>query len=260
MATLTKLHVVYFSPSGTTQAVARTFAAGTGLEPVEHDLLRNHSGENMSFGDGEPAAFFLPVFAGRIPAWCRGKLEAFTAKGNPAVAVVVFGNRAYDDALLELRDVLTERGFAVFAAAAFVAQHSIFPTVAHGRPDDEDKRRIASFASQCAQSLASFAQGEAIHQVDVPGKTPYVKSASVPFCPTASAKCTACLKCVNLCPAAAIPATNPRKTDKTRCFCCTACIAVCPVEARSFHTPLYAAVAKAFAAKNSHRKEGEFFI
>lgn len=254
-----RLHVVHFSPSGTTQAVAHTFAQGTSLETAEHDLLRTPD-KGVEFTPEDAAAFFMPVFAGRIPTCCRMRLEELTAKGNPAVAVVVFGNRAYDDALLELRNLLSERGFVVFAAAAFVAQHSIFPTVAQGRPDDEDKHLIASFAQQCFQKLSSFVQGEVVGQVSVPGKTPYVKPASVPLCPTASAKCTGCLACVKICPAKAINATNPRKTDKSRCFCCTACIAVCPVKARAFHTPLYAPIAKAFAAKNSSRKEGETFI
>lgn len=138
-----RLHVVYFSPSGTTRAVARTFAQGAALEALEHDLLLDHTGESVSFEAGDVAAFFLPVFAGRIPAVCADALKHFRGSGLPAVAAVVFGNRAFDDALLELQDALTGRGFVVFAAAAFVAQHSIFPEVAHGRPDDEDKRRIA---------------------------------------------------------------------------------------------------------------------
>ena len=260
MAEHTRLHVVYFSPSGTTQAVARTFASGMALETVEHDLLRKRTGESVSFGEGDVAAFCLPVFAGRVPALCTEALKRYSLSGTPAVAIVVFGNRAYDDALLELRDILTERGFVVFAAAAFVTQHSIFPAVAHGRPDDEDKRLISSFASQCAQKLSRFAQGEAIHQVDVPGNSPYVKPASPPLCPTASSKCTGCGACAAICPTAAIPPDSPRKTCKSRCICCTACIAVCPVNARAFRSPVYAVAAKAFTAKNAERKEGQTFI
>ena len=255
-----RLHVVYFSPSGTTQMVARTFAKGTGLLQVEHDLLRDRSSESVSFAAGDVAAFFFPVFAGRIPAVCADALKRFSTEGSPAVAIVVFGNRAYDDALLELRDILAERGFVVFAAAAFVAQHSIFPAVAHGRPDDEDKRKIASFGAECAQKLSSLNAGEAIGQVSVPGKLPYVKPASVPLCPTASSLCDGCGACARICPTAAIPQDNPRKTNKSLCICCTACIAVCPRRARAFRSPVYAIAAKAFAAKNAERKEAETFI
>ena len=46
------------------------------------------------------------------------------AHNTPAVCVVVYGNRAYDDALLELKDILTERGCRPIAGAAFIGEHS----------------------------------------------------------------------------------------------------------------------------------------
>lgn len=64
------------------------------------------------------------------------------------MAVVVYGNRDYEDALLELHDILSENGFVVVAAGAFVARHSIFPDVAAGRPDRDDLDRMAEFAER----------------------------------------------------------------------------------------------------------------
>ena len=39
--------------------------------------------------------------------------------------IAVYGNRDYDDTLLEMKDILTERGFTVIAGLAAIAQHSI---------------------------------------------------------------------------------------------------------------------------------------
>lgn len=116
------------------------------------------------------------------------------------------------------------------------------------------------FALKCTQKLSSLKAGEAIYQVSVLGKLPYTKPASVPLCPTASSVCDGCLACVAVCPAHAIPKDSPRKTNKALCICCTACVAACPRHARAFHSPLYAIAAKAFAAKNSSRKESQTFI
>ena len=54
--------------------------------------------------------------------------------------VAVFGNRAYDDALLEMQDVASEIGFRVIAAVAAVAEHSIIRKYGKGRPDADDEQ------------------------------------------------------------------------------------------------------------------------
>ena len=51
--------------------------------------------------------------------------------------VVLFGNRNYDDALIELRDLLQADGFGCIAAGAFVGEHSFSRTLGAGRPDGE---------------------------------------------------------------------------------------------------------------------------
>lgn len=38
--------------------------------------------------------------------------------GTPAIAVCVYGNRDYDDALIELKDAIEANGFKTVAAAA----------------------------------------------------------------------------------------------------------------------------------------------
>ncbi|MEG2262701.1 MAG: 4Fe-4S binding protein [Raoultibacter sp.] len=248
--------VVYFSASGTTKKIATAVAASLGKEVVEHDLLRHPQVTPVVFEAGESAVFAMPVFAGRIPAVCVDMLKQFKGSNTPVIALVVYGNRDYDDALLELSDLLTEQGFVVVAAAAFIAQHSIFPQVAQGRPDADDQQKITLFGEACSKALACFSGAE---KVIVKGQSPYRDPAPIPLTPSGNAHCDECGTCVALCPTKAISVDEPRKTNKNLCITCTACIAACPQNARSFGGPVYAVAGKSFVKKNAERKEPEFF-
>lgn len=253
---MNKINLVYFSAAGTTKTVATVLAESMQREIIEYNLLRQPPEHSITFEPDLPAIFAMPVYAGRVPAICANMLQQFQGKNTPAIAVAVYGNRDYDDALLELKNILSENGFVVVAAAAIVAQHSIFPTVASGRPDQKDKQKIASFGRNCNLALREFTGRE---KVTVKGNTPYRETGAVPLQPSGNSKCNACGVCVKLCPTKAIATENPRKTDKTRCIACTACISACPQNARAFHGPLYAVASKGFTSKNSTRKEPEFF-
>ena len=255
MLMLSNVNLVYFSPSGTTKSVLITLADNLPGEKKEYDLLRQPQKQEIVLA--APTVFAVPVFAGRVPAVCMDSLTKFKGQNTPAIAMVVYGNREYDDALLELTDNLKVNGFVVVAAAAFVAQHSIFPIVASGRPDQKDKDTIESFAKKCTKAFAAFSGNETIK---VKGNSPYCKPGAVPLHPSGDSKCNACGICVEVCPVGAIAKETPRKTDKDRCISCTACIAVCPQKARTFNGPVYAVARKAFAGKNAARKEPDVFF
>lgn len=254
---MNQVNLVYFSAAGTTKLVANTLAACLAEEIREYDLLRQPPAKSIAFEADTPVVFALPVYAGRIPALCVELLNKYKGKGTPAIAVVVYGNREYDDALHELCAILRENGFSVVAAAAFVAQHSIFPEVASGRPDETDKQAIRAFGEACVQKLRGFTGNES---VVVKGNLPYTEPSEIPIKPSTNAHCNACGTCIVICPAGAIPEQNPKKTDKARCISCAACIAVCPQKARAFRGPVYNMAAKAFTQKNKARKEPETFF
>ena len=251
------MNLVYFSASGTTKKVISIFADFLGDERVKYDLLHYPPKEPVTFGTDESATFAFPVFGGRIPQFCTDMLRKFQGKKTPAVAMVVYGNRAYDDALLELTDILNEQGFVTIAAATFIAQHSIFPAVAAGRPDTEDEKKIRSFAEGCKKKLAGYAGGRS---VAVKGNYPYVKAGAVSLHPAGDQSCNRCGTCVQICPVGAISSDNPGETNTKKCIACTACIAACPQHARGFHAEIYPAVSKSFAKNNADRKEPEFFL
>ena len=113
---------IFFSPRGTTKKTARAIL-GHQEKVLERDLLGRPLTEEWTLPAGEPVLVSMPVYAGRIPGICREMLLAhLKGHGNPAIAVAVYGNRDYDDALVELQDLLEENGFCVIAGAAFVAQ------------------------------------------------------------------------------------------------------------------------------------------
>lgn len=251
-----EINLVYFSATGTTALVATTLAKGLSPQVNKFDLLRQPPTAPVVMQPDTPVIFAMPVYAGRIPALCVQWLRQFRGQNTPAIAVVVYGNREYDDALLELCDLVKENGFVVAAAAAFVAQHSIFPDVAAGRPDEKDKQAIADFAKTCAAALDCVTGDEPLK---IKGNTPYCKPGAVTLHPSGDAKCNSCGACVKICPTKSILPETPRETDEARCISCAACIAACPQNARGFYGPVYSAASKAFTQKNAARKEPEVF-
>lgn len=67
-----------------------------------------------------------------MPEPCLARVRALGGTDTPVTLVAVFGNRAVDDALLEMRDTLAPLGFRVVAAAEIIAPHSINTDIAAG--------------------------------------------------------------------------------------------------------------------------------
>ena len=202
-----KVTQVHFSPSGTTRKTAEALSESFGLPVDDADLLHDPS-VTRRFGADKLVIFCLPVFAGRLPEFCPKLLSQFTGSDTPALAVVVYGNRDYEDALLELADLLKSRGFVLAGAAAVVAQHSIFPAVAAGRPDAADIEKLHSFAASAAEKIRLAAGPEDLGEFPIPGNHPYRKLTNVPMHPRATSACIQCGTCASVCPTGAIPLEN----------------------------------------------------
>lgn len=250
---------IHFSPSGTTAQVLAHFTQALTGQAKTIDLLNNPPTEETSFGPEDFVVVGLPVFAGRIPSVCPAMLAKLKGQNTPAVAIVVYGNRDYDDALVELCDLLQAKGFLVLGAAAFIARHSIFPVVATARPDGEDQQKITQFARQCQEKLAKGKEAFVLQET-VKGNRPYKETTALPLIPTGDAACTKCQTCVAICPTKAIAEDDPIQTDPARCISCTACIYICPAQARQFRGEMYQTTSKAFAIKCSTRREPEIFL
>ncbi|MDE6296218.1 MAG: 4Fe-4S binding protein, partial [Muribaculaceae bacterium] len=198
------------------------------------------------------------VYGGRLPEKVVSTVRLLRGKGASVIAIVVYGNRDYDDALLELIDILKKRNFNIIGAGAFIGQHSIFPKVAASRPDKADMELLAEFGKECRRRLDD---GMPYKDISVKGNFPYKTPAGVPFHPKCdSKKCKQCSTCADKCPTGAIDRDNPIETDTTKCISCGRCINVCSRNARNFSGIKYSLIEKVFVAGFSKRKEPEWVI
>lgn len=247
-------HSVYFSPTGNTLKVARAISGNSGESVPETDLsvpaFSNTLKENEIF------LAVMPVFGGRIPPVAVERLSSFRGNGQKAVAVVVYGNRAYEDALLELKTVLEECGFQVIAAAAFIAEHSIIRKIAAGRPDSGDLKIAAGFGADIMEKML---HGNPV-PVQVPGNPEYKIYAGSSAHPKADERCTACGTCARVCPVGAISPETPSGTDQDKCINCMRCVSVCPVNARSLPAAMLEAVERMLRENASEARQPEIFL
>ena len=160
---------------------------------------------------------------------------------------------------MELQDLLEENGFCVIAGAAFVAQHSIFTKVAAGRPDEDDRRRMAEFGAMCREKLSGF-DPDAHTPIHIKGNRPYKKAKGVPFQPECNQNCMKCYACAKNCPTHSIPLETPWLTRTDTCISCGACIYLCPTQARGYRGPVFEVAAKGFEAMCAKRREPELFF
>ena len=260
----TVIHEILFSPTGGTAGVVRALTQGFEGERrmVERrvvDLMTPaFSSEAIAFEQTDLCIIAAPVFGGRIPPLAAERIKALRGNGARAVLVCVYGNRAYEDALLELQDVARAAGFRPFAAVTAVAAHSIMKQYAVGRPDARDKERLGSFGRQLWEA---FLRPDAEQDLSgLPGRRPYKEYRVAPMPPLTSADCLGCRVCVDACPAGAIMPGTPRQIDASRCMSCMHCIAVCPQQAGYLDEEKVRALAERLAAQFAERKECELFL
>ena len=221
--------IAHFSPTGGTRKVAKAIAAGFNTPVVELDLTKADT--SVTLGQKDALVAVLPVFAGRVPQISLERLSSLKGSGQKAVAVVVYGNREYDDALLETKEALEANGFCVIAAAAFVAEHSIVRSIAANRPDAEDEKIARQFAADV------MAKSEDASPVQVPGNKPYKELKPAAFHPAANDACVKCGVCAEQCPVGAIPLDDPGETLNDVCINCMRCVEVCPQKCRALPDP-----------------------
>lgn len=251
-----RIHQITFSPTGGTKKVADALRIGFGTETTVTDLcLKEEHITLPKIATDDFVVIAMPVFAGRVPALAVERLRRIASNHAMCVIVAVYGNRAYDDALLEMQDVATGMGFRVIAAIGAIAEHSIARTYATGRPDAEDCEVLAGYAAEIMRKIE--ANGD-FTPLSLPGNRPYRPSNVGPF-PEANDQCNNCGTCASLCPANAIPTDNIHCVDKNACISCMRCVSVCPTKARGVG-PVVTMVTEKLRPLCTARKSNELFI
>lgn len=249
-----KLNAVVFSPTGSTMKITKLLLEEFQVENQIYDITPHGAySDEMEFND--PTFFSFPVYIGRVPQAAVRKIKKYRGHNTPAIIVGSIGNRHYDDALLEMKDLLIAQGFIPVTAAIFVAEHSLFHSVARDRPDQEDLHYIEMFSEIVTDKLI----GDELKAVEVKGKYPYKEEKGTVFKPITDDTCTRCGDCAEHCPVEAIPCDHPEKTDYEKCISCMGCIKICPVHARHLEKEKFETAAKAFHEKFHKRKNPVFF-
>ena len=262
-----KIYAIFFSPTGTTEKAVTGVAGGTGLpiEKIDLTSLKTRQAFKRSFTKSDLVVVGLPVYGGRLPYKLENFFSGLNGKDTPAVTLVMYGNREYEDALIELKMRLEERGFKVIAAAAFIGEHTFSRKIATGRPNAGDLEIARDFGKKVIANIEKAISGT----LTVKGNYPFVAKGFDPSQPgpltsfaniITTEDCTQCGLCVSECPWGAIDAEK-YTTDSTKCMRCFRCIKYCPSSARKvIDNKFYEFLPQFEMRLNTVRKEPEPFL
>lgn len=265
------INALYFSATGTTERIIKKLAYELannfklGVNFIDFTLAKKRK-EPPVFEKNDLVIVGLPVYAGRVPNVLLSYLNSIKSNGALAIAVVVYGNRNYDDALIELKDILETNNFKVIAAGAFIGEHSFSNILAKGRPDNNDMARASNFAMQIYEKICA----NDYEVAKVAGSRPY-RSYYKPkdsqgnpvdirkITPKTNNTCTNCKFCVEVCPMDSIDYNDVSKL-KGICIKCGACIKKCPVSAKYYDDENYLRHKYELEVECDIRKEPELFL
>jgi len=267
------IYGVYFSPTSNTEksvksmagAIAAHLAGKAGKSTAEAEAfgvydctcIREESGlakyvskdAEIHFKEDDFVVIGGPVYAGRIPAVAMKRLEKFKGNQTPCILVASYGNRHYDDALLELKDMAERNGFVVKGGAAVIGRHT-YGEIQVDRPNADDLAQMAAFAVKAFEKEGSAE--------NIPGNPIYREGGKGgKFRPETTNSCVKCGICKRNCPVGAI--NDDFSVSDEKCISCFRCIRNCPMKAKVMTGESYLQFAEDFTKRLSVKKENEFF-
>ncbi len=254
-----KVVQIVFSPTGGTGKVAEIITKALGKPAAKIDLSDAETDFSLlRLATDDLAIIAIPSYGGRVPALAAERLTKINGNHAQCVIVCVYGNRAYEDTLLELKDLAEQSNFKVIAAISAIAEHSIMHQYATGRPDQKDEDVLCSFAAKVLEKIESC--NTDMPEFQVPGNRPYRKAGGGGLVPKATDQCVSCGLCAETCPAQAISKENIKCADSKKCISCMRCVVQCPQSARKVNGAMVLAAALALKKACSERKDNELYI
>lgn len=254
-----------FSPTGTSRKNMMAVVKGLNPDEATHNDYTyyniNQGVElNKVLSSDDLALFSVPVYGGKVAPTALERMAQVSGEGTPAILLVTYGNRNFEQVLVQLEDFVRERGFRPIASAALVGEHSYsnahYP-IAVGRPDATDLASAEEFGKQIANKLKD--RDKETWDIDIANNMPCLETPEaslqafrhfvqeytlqqqenpIKVYPFASKElCTHCGECITLCPTQAITPGSEEVSDPKRCIRCCACVKGCPSGVRIFLSP-----------------------
>ena len=254
-----KMLQIVFSPTGGTQKVADILTEKWTGAITRIDLSDgSFAVSDIAIQQEDLALIAVPSYGGRVPGLAAQRLGKIKGNGAKCIIVCVYGNRAYEDTLVELKDIAENCDFQTVAAVSAVAEHSIMHQYATGRPDEKDIEELQGFAKTILEKLT--ADKLTASAPELPGSRPYKKARGAGLVPKADKNCIGCGLCAKNCPSQAIDLNTLKTADGKKCISCMRCVVKCPKSARKVNGAMVSAAALAIKKACSERKDNELFL
>lgn len=246
---------VYFSPTGTSKKSAESIAKVMDESFDSMDLtIIGTVPKKTHFTENDLVIFSAPVYGGVIYKGARKAFSELKGENTPCIILAVYGNRHYDDALVDLSLFAEENGFIPVAGAALLAEHT-YGKILVGRPNEDDFEENRQFALKVMEKLSE------IKPAKFPGNNPPKEGGNGGgFKPTTLDNCVNCGLCAKKCPTQAIDYDDVKKLDSDKCIACFRCVKSCPVKAKVCNTEAYLAFVPVFEERLSAPRENEYFM